>query len=109
MTRTEGRGANVNTIIKTHEHFLQHNIVLKELFRTNSFIVVNETAKNLRELVAHADPHSIKTDLLNQHGFRYKNVDVTATLAIILFLRKDVLYILLQELNLRFVGIAHVI
>ena len=99
MTRTEGGGANVNAIIKTHEHFLQHNIVLKELFQTNSFIAVNKTAKNLRELVARADPYSIKTDFLNQYGYCYKNVDVTVTLAIILFLRKDVLYILLQELN----------
>ena len=61
----------MNAIIKTHEHFLHHNIVLKELFRTNSFIVVNKRVNNLRELVARADPYSIKTDLLHQYDYCY--------------------------------------
>ena len=43
---------------------------MKELFPTNSFIVANRIAKNLRELAARTDPYNIKTDLLNQtdHG-----------------------------------------
>ena len=63
---------DVNTVIKRHGHILQHNIVLKELIPTNSFIVANKRAKNLRELVARADRHSIKTDLLNQTDHGYK-------------------------------------
>ena len=62
----------MNAIIKRHEDILQHNTVLKELFPTNSFIVVNKRAKNLRELVARADPYNIKTGLLNQTDHRYK-------------------------------------
>ena len=61
----------MNAIIKRQD-ILQHNTVLKELFPTNSFIVANKRAKNLRELVARADPHNIKTDLLNQTDDGYK-------------------------------------
>ena len=49
------RGPNVNAIIKRHEHILQHNTVLKELFPTNSFFVANKGSKNLRELLARAE------------------------------------------------------
>ena len=58
------RGTDVNTIIKRHEHILQHKTVLKELVPPNSFIVANKRANNLRELVTRADPYNIKTDLL---------------------------------------------
>ena len=70
----------MKAIIKRHEHILQHNTVLKELFPMNSFIVAKK-AKNLRELVA----------------------------LLILFSRKYFLYVLLQELTLRFAEIALVI
>ena len=43
------RGPDVNVVIMRHEHILQHNTVLKELFPTNSFIVANKGAKNLRD------------------------------------------------------------
>ena len=52
------RGLDVNAVIKRNEHILQHKI-LKELFPPNSFIVANERAKNLRELVTRADPCNI--------------------------------------------------
>ena len=39
------RGPDVNAIINRHEHILQHNTLLKELFPTNSFIVANKRAK----------------------------------------------------------------
>ena len=42
------RGLDVNAIVKRHEHVLQNNAVLKELFLTNSFIAANKRAKNLR-------------------------------------------------------------
>ena len=66
------KGPDVNAIIKRHEDILQHNTVLKELFPTNSFIVANTGAKNLRELVARADPYNIKMDLFNQTDHGYK-------------------------------------
>ena len=59
------RGPDVNTIIKRHEHILQHKTVLKELVPPNSFLVANKRANNLRELVTRADPYNIKTDLLD--------------------------------------------
>ena len=62
----------MNVIVKRHEHILQYNTVLKELFPANLFIVANERAKNLRELVACLDPYNIKTDLLNQTDQDYK-------------------------------------
>ena len=43
------RGPVVNAIIMRHEHILQHNSVLKELFPRDSFIVTNKRAKNLSE------------------------------------------------------------
>ena len=60
-------------LIKIHEHILQQNTVLKELFPTNLSIVANKRAKNLRELVARADPYDIKRDLLNQADHGYNN------------------------------------
>ena len=51
------RGLDANAIFERHEHILQHNTVLKELFPTNWFLVANKRAKDLRELVARADPH----------------------------------------------------
>ena len=66
------RGPDVNAIIKRHEHILQHNTVLKELFPTNSFFVANKRAKNLPEFVARADPYNIKMDPLIQTDHRYK-------------------------------------
>ena len=65
----------MNAIIKRYEHILQHNTVLKELFPTNWFIVANKRAKNLRELVARADPYNIKTDLLDQTDHGYKKCE----------------------------------
>ena len=61
-----------NAIINRHQHISQHNTLLKELFSTNSFIVTNKRAKNLRELVARVDPYNIKADLLNQTDHGYK-------------------------------------
>ena len=66
------RGPDVNAIFNKHEHILQHNTLLKELFATKSFIVANKRAKNLREMVARADPNNIKMDLLNQTDHGYK-------------------------------------
>ena len=66
------RVPDVNAIIKRYEHILQHNTVLKELFPKNLFIVGNKRAKNLRELVARADPYNMKMDLLNQTDHGYK-------------------------------------
>ena len=66
------RGPDVNAIFNKHEHILQHNTLLKELFATKSFIVANKRAKNLREMVARADPSNIKMDLLNQTDHGYK-------------------------------------
>ena len=66
------RGPDVNAIIKRHEHILQHNTVLKELFPTNSFIVANKGAKNLPEFIARVDPYNIKMDPLNQTDHGYK-------------------------------------
>ena len=66
------RGPDVNAIVKIHEHVLKNNTVLKELFPTNIFIVVNERPRNLHELVACADRYNIKTDLLNQTDHGYK-------------------------------------
>ena len=43
------RGPVVNAIIMRHEHILQHNSVLKELFPRDSFIVTNKRGKNLSE------------------------------------------------------------
>ena len=99
----------VNAIIKTHEHILQHNTVLKELFPTNSFIVANKIAKNLRELVARADPYNIKTDRLNQTDHGYKNCGRECDSCNNFVLEKKSLYILLLELNLRFTEIGLVI
>ena len=62
----------MNATINRHEHILQRNTLLKELFPTNSFIAANKRAKNLRELVARVDPYNIKTDLLNQTDHGYK-------------------------------------
>ena len=44
-TKWKPRGLNVNALVKTHEHVLQHNTVLKELLLTNSFIVPNKRTK----------------------------------------------------------------
>ena len=66
------RGTDGNAIINRHQHISQHNTLLKELFSTNSFIVTNKRAKNLRELVARVDPYNIKADLLNQTDHGYK-------------------------------------
>ena len=92
------RGPNVNAIVKIHEHVLQNNTLLKELFPANSFIVTNERSKNVRELVARADPYTVT-----------RNMDVNVTLAITFFLRKHSFHVFLQELNLRFAEIALVI
>ena len=66
------RVPDVNATIKRHEHILQYNTVLKELFPSNSFIVANDREKRLRELAARADPCNIKVDLLSQteHGYK---------------------------------------
>ena len=45
---------------------------MKELLLTNSFFAANKKAKNLRELVAHADPYNIKMDLLESTDQGYK-------------------------------------
>ena len=48
---------------------------MKEVFPTNSFIVANKIAKNLRELDALADLWNKKTDLLNQTDHGYKKCE----------------------------------
>ena len=45
---------------------------MKELLLTNLFFAANKKAKNLRELVAHADPYNIKMDLLESTDQGYK-------------------------------------
>ena len=60
------RAPNMNAIIKRHEHVLQNNTVLNELFSTNLFTVANKRAKNFRKLVLRAAcRYNIKTDLLD--------------------------------------------
>ena len=66
------RGPNVNTIIRRHEHLLQNNTILKELFPANLFIVANKRADKLRELLERANRFNIKTDLLDQTDHGYK-------------------------------------
>ena len=93
------RGPNVNAIIKKHEHLLQNNNILKELFPSNTFVVANKKCNNLRQLIARADPYNIKTDLLDQTQHGYKMV-ANVILVIILFMKKHHSYVLLQVLNL---------
>ena len=66
------RRPNLNAIIKKHKHILQNNTVLKELFPSNSIIVVNKRGNNLHQLIARADPYNIKMDLSDQtpHGYK---------------------------------------
>ena len=74
----------MKAIIKRHKYILQHNTVLKELFPMNSFIVAKKSKKPSR-------------------------VGCTCRRVMILISRKYLLYVLLQELTLRFAEIALVI
>ena len=100
------RGLDVNADIKRHEHILQHNTVLKELFPTNSFIVANKRAKKVRELVSRTYPYNIKLDLLDQANHGHEKCGRKCDCCNNFVLEKNFLYVLLEELNLRFVEIA---
>ena len=94
--------------MKKHEHVLQNNTVLKELFPSNSITVANKRGNNLQKLIPWVDPYNIKTNLLGQTPYGYKKCGVNLTYVITSFWKKHLIYVLPQGLNLEFVEIVPV-
>ena len=58
------RGPNIQEIIKRHLNILQENPEVRKIFPDGSIIVANTRCKNLKELLARADPYDVREDLL---------------------------------------------
>ena len=58
------RWPNIQEIIKRHLNILQENPEVKKIFANGSTIVANKRCKNLKELLARADPYDVREDLL---------------------------------------------
>lgn len=91
------RRPNVNAIVKLHGHLLHNSTFL--------FIAANKRANKLGKSVAGVDRFNIKTDLLDQTDTAARNV---VDLAKFSFLGKHLVYVLVQELNLRLAEIVPV-
>ena len=65
------RGPNVTEIIKKHQHLLESNPILNDLFPPRSIIVANKRGNNLKELLLRGDPYNIKPDLLDKREYGY--------------------------------------
>ena len=58
------RWPNIQEIIKRHLNILQENPEVKKIFANGSTIVANKRCKNLKELLARADPYDLREGLL---------------------------------------------
>ena len=66
------RGPNIQEIIKRHLKILQENPEIRKIFPDGSIIVANKRCKNLKELLARADPYDVREDLLPNPVRGYK-------------------------------------
>ena len=75
------RGPNIQEIIKRHLNILQENPEVRKIFPDGSIIVANKCCKNLKELLARADPYDVREDLLPNPVGGYKICGKSVTLA----------------------------
>jgi len=68
FTKFNPHHPNVLRIIKKHEHLLQTNATLAKLFPQGSFQVVNKREKNLKELIARADPYCVNQKSVGKYS-----------------------------------------
>ena len=66
------RGTNIQEIIKRHLNILQENPEVKKIYHDGSIIAANKRCKNLKELLARADPYDTKEDPLPNTNGGYK-------------------------------------
>ena len=67
FTKFNPHHPNVLKILKKHEHILQTNATLSRIFPQGSFQVVNKREKNLKELIARADPYTVKQQVSGKY------------------------------------------